>query len=164
MNKSYDLSSPDTLQFVVGCKMRQFEQWRDYDQDELECEIHKVFGYHLIDCTGPSRPDDERINIQLCESRSRALRRPMILVHAREQACSITLDMTTMDRDRDVNMGGFTDAEMAAVDALMAKRPGQSRAYRRDLRGPVVRRWSGVPYRWAHSLAVDLFAIVMGER
>jgi len=72
------------------------------------------------------------------------------------KSCSILLDMDSMERDGEVNWGGLTDAESAAINKLM-------QPFRKELKGsPIIRQWGRVPYDRAHGLAVRIFEIIMG--
>jgi hypothetical protein len=144
----------------VARMIRERGFWEDdpiMNLEWLRDEYAEHYGYQLADWTRQCDREAEEAGVLLYARRCRTLRRPMIAVRAHAKACSILVDMDSMQRDREINMGGLSDTESAAIDELM-------QPYWRELRGSwIIRQWGRVPYERAHELAVSIFKIIMGE-
>jgi len=124
--------------------------------DWLRDRYSEHYGYRLVDWTRQADREGEEAGIRWYKRYSWKVHRPMIVLRAHAQFCSILVDMDSMERDGGVNWGGLTDAESAAINKLM-------QPYRKELQGsPIIRQWGRVPYERAHWLAVSIFIIIMG--
>jgi len=118
-----------------------------------------AFGYVFVDWARRAWREIEYTVIDVHKDYCYAHKLPLIVLFFNRRSCALQIDADPMGRPMDVDTGGLTVDELEGVDSLVHECGGR-RVWGDS---PVLRRYEGIPYEYAHTAAHRAFQIIMGE-